>query len=402
MALKLPRTVVVLGVVSFFNDLASEIVVPLIPILLAGVLAAGPIALGLVEGVADAVASFIKLWSGRHSDLLGGRRKGLTLAGYTLSNVARPLLGLAGSWGGVLLLRSIDRVGKGLRTAPRDALVSDATPAQLRGYAYGFHRALDNAGAVGGSLLAAAVLAWSAVSLPQMILLSAIPGFLAVLCLAVGVKSPAPRGAAPLPGQAADAVPRLAWTLLGAPIRRYLTVVALFTLARASETFILLLGHERGAPTVELLLLWATLSFSKAVTATLGGRLSDRFGRGALIVASWSAFALSFALFGAARGPLALWLVTVLYGLLTGAGEGAERAVVADFARPAERGTAFGWYNLVAGLAAIPAGLLFGTLWQYAGAAVAFNAAAAVAAVAALLLAAWAWPHESDVERRSA
>jgi MFS family permease len=401
MALKLPRTVIVLGLVSFFNDLASEIVVPLIPILLAGVLAAGPIALGLVEGVADAVASFIKLWSGRRSDVLGGRRKGLTLAGYTVSNLARPLLGLAGSWGAVLLLRSIDRVGKGLRTAPRDALVSDATPAQLRGYAYGFQRALDNAGAVGGSLLAAAVLAWSAVSLPQMILLSAIPGFLAVLCVAVGVKSPAPR-AAVLPGPAADAVPPLAWGLLGAPMRRYLGVLALFALARASETFILLLGHERGAATVELLLLWAMLNFAKAVTATLGGRLSDRFGRAAVIVASWGAFALSFALLGAARTPLALWLATVLYGLLAGAGEGAERAVVADFARPAERGTAFGWYNLVAGLAAIPAGLLFGTLWQYAGVAVAFNTAAALAAAAALLLAVWVWPRQSDIERRSA
>jgi MFS family permease len=345
--------------------------------------------------VADAVASFIKLWSGRRSDVLGGRRKGLALAGYALSNAARPLLGLAGSWGAVLLLRSIDRVGKGLRTAPRDALVSDATPEPLRGYAYGFQRALDNAGAVGGSLLAAAVLAWSAMSLPQMILLSAVPGFLAVLCLAVGVRTTPVPLAPSLLDKEGSVMPTLAWASLDAPLRRYLAMLALFTLARASETFILLLGHERGAHTVELLLLWATLSFSKAVTSTLGGRLSDRLGRRALIVASWSAFALSFALFGAARTPLALWLVTVLYGLLTGAGEGAERALVADFARPVQRGTAFGWYNLVAGLAAIPAGLLFGTLWHYAGAAVAFDTAATLAAAAALLLAGWAWPRAS-------
>jgi MFS family permease len=402
MALKLPRTVVVLGLVSFFNDLASEIVVPLIPILLAGVLAAGPIALGLVEGVADAVASFIKLWSGRHSDLLGGRRKGLTLAGYALSNLARPLLGLAGGWGTVLLLRSIDRVGKGLRTAPRDALISDATPPRLRGYAYGFQRALDNGGAVGGSLLAAAVLAWSTASLSQVILLSAIPGFLAVLCLAIGVKTSPPKVAPSAAGLLLEAAPPLAWTLLSGSMRRYLGVLALFALARASETFILLLGHERGAATVELLLLWAVLNLSKAATSTIGGRLSDRFGRGAVIVVSWSAFALSFALLGAAHGPLALWLATILYGLLAGAGEGAERAVVADFARPAERGTAFGWYNLVAGMAAIPSGLLFGALWQYAGAAVAFGTAAALAAAAALLLAVWAWPRPSDAGRLSA
>ena len=146
---KLPRTVIVLGLVSFFNDFASDIVIPLIPILLATVLAAGPVALGLIEGVADAVASLIKLWSGRHSDIMRGRRKGLAVAGYTLSNIARPLLGLAGSWPVLLVLRSIDRVGKGLRSAPRDALVADATPTGMHGYAFGYHRALDNAGAVG-------------------------------------------------------------------------------------------------------------------------------------------------------------------------------------------------------------------------------------------------------------
>ena len=385
---KLPRTVVILGLVSFFNDVASEIVVPLIPILLASLLGAGPVVLGLVEGVADALAAFLKLWSGRHSDALGGRRKGLTLAGYSLSNLARPLLGLAGSWGTVLLLRSVDRVGKGLRNAPRDALVTDATPPELRGYAYGFMRALDNGGAVGGSLIAAAVLAWSAVTLPQMILLSAIPGFAAVLCLAVGVKEAAPAGAklqlAPL-----------SWALLGRPMRRYLVVVGLFTVARASETFILLLGHERGAPIVELLLLWATLNLSKALTSTLGGRLADRFGRGVLILIGWGAFAVSFALFGLFPGQLGLWLVTVLYGLFSGLGEGAERALISDFSTVRERGTAFGWYNLMLGLAAIPAGLLFGGVWHYFGSAAAFMVAAALAGAAVVLLRGWAWPKDA-------
>src|SRR3954451_17172755 len=185
---KLPRTVIVLGLVSFFNDFASDIVIPLIPILLATVLAAGPAALGLIEGVADAVASLLKLWSGRHSDAMSGRRKGLAVAGYTLSNIARPLLGLAGSWPMVLLLRSIDRMGKGLRSAPRDALVADATPAHMGGYAFGFHRALDNGGAVAGSLAAAAVLAWSGLSLSEVILWSAVPGFVAVLLLGAGVR----------------------------------------------------------------------------------------------------------------------------------------------------------------------------------------------------------------------
>jgi MFS family permease len=421
---KLPRTVLVLGVVSFFNDLASEIVVPLIPILLTSVLGAGPVALGLIEGVADAVAAWLKLWSGRRSDQLGGKRKALAVAGYALSNLARPLLGLAGSWVTVLLLRSVDRVGKGLRTAPRDALVADATPARIRGYAYGFHRALDNAGAVGGSLIAAAVLAFSAVSLPQLILLSAIPGLLAVLCLVLGVRetpttppaaqarrvrpegagsiTPKPQAPTTLPsaggpvlGEEGTGGSALAWRALDLPMRRYLAVLGLFTLARASETFILLLGHDQGATIVEVLLLWAMLNFAKATTSTLGGRLADRLGRGGVLVASWLSFAIAFALYGRVDGPLGLWLVTLGYGLFAGLGEGAERAVVADFAGERSRGAAFGWYNLVAGLAAIPAGLLFGTVWHFQGAAAAFTLAAAVALAAVVLLRAWAWPRRA-------
>jgi len=384
--MRLPRTVIALGMVSLFNDLASEIVVPLIPILLTGALGAGPVALGIIEGVADAVAAFLKLWSGRRSDALGGRRKGLTLAGYLLSNLARPLLGLAGSWATVLFLRSVDRVGKGLRTAPRDALIADATPVKLRGYAYGVNRALDNAGAVGGSVLAAAVLSWSHIGLAQMILLSAIPGFVAVLLLAIGVKeTPA---AVPLASEPTS----LTFGALSERMRRYLTAVGVFTLARASETFILLLGHERGAAVVELLLLWAALSFAKAATSTLGGRIADRVSRGAVVAMSWSAFALSFALFALFSGQRALWLITVAYGLFAGLGEGAERAVISDFAAERERGTAFGWYNLVLGLAAIPAGLLFGGLWHYAGAPVAFLTAAGLALLSVGLLLAWAWP----------
>lgn len=380
--------VVVLGAVSFFNDLASDIVIPLIPILLATVLSAGPVALGLVEGIADAVASLLKLWSGRHSDALRGRRKGLTVAGYLLSNIARPLLGLAGSWVAVLLLRSLDRVGKGLRSAPRDALLADATPPGMRGYAFGFHRALDNGGAVAGSLAAAAVLAWSGLSLTQVILWSALPGVVAIALLILGVRD-APR---PAPAAVPVALPPLSWSVLSQPMRRYLMVLTLFTFARASETFILLRGHELGVGVVELLLLWAALNLAKAATSTWGGRLADRLGRGALLVLSWGAFALSFALLGQVAQSAALWTVTVAYGLLMGMGEGAERAAISDHAGAAERGTAFGWYHLAVGLAAIPAGLMFGLIWQGLGAGTAFSAAAAVAALAALLLRTWAWP----------
>ena len=387
---KLPQTVVFLGFVSFFNDFASDIVVPLIPILLATVLAAGPIALGLIEGVADALACFLKLWAGRHSDMMSGRRKGLALTGYTLSNLARPLLGLAGSWVTVLLLRSIDRVGKGMRSAPRDAMVADATPPHIRGYAFGFHRALDNAGAVAGGLTAAAVLAWSDLSLSEVILWSALPGFVAIALLGVGVKEENTNRIQSLEVQ--RELPPLRWSALSVPMQHYLWVLMLFTFARASETFILLLGHELGIGVVELLLLWSALNLAKAITSTQGGQLADHFGRGALILIGWSALALSFLALSQITTDTGLWIVTIFYGLFMGMSEGAERALISDYALPDERGTAFGWYHLVSGIAAIPAGLLFGIIWHFFSAAAAFLFVGILAVSATLLLRIWAWP----------
>ncbi|MBI2308572.1 MAG: MFS transporter [Rhodocyclales bacterium] len=384
---RLPRVVVVLGLVSFFNDLASEMVTPLIPILLAAVLGAGPLALGLVEGVAEAVAAWLKLWAGRRSDLWGGRRKPFVLAGYFLSNLVRPLLGLAASWGAVALLRGIDRVGKGLRTAPRDALVADATPPGLRGRAYGLHRALDNGGAMGGALLAAACLAWSPLTLPQIILLSAIPGFVGVALVAFAVRDHA-SGPAPAAGSA----PPLAWRLLDPTLRRYFLVLALFTLARASETFIVLRGHELGMGVPQLLLLWAAMSFAKAVTAWFGGRLGDRIGHGRVVLLHWLVHGMSFQLLAFADTPPMLWAAALVFGVCAGVGEGAERALVGDLGTAAERGTAFGWYNMTLGLAAIPAGLFFGGVWQAFGAAAAFITGGALALLAAVLLRVWVLP----------
>lgn len=387
---QLPKTVVVLGLVSFFNDFASDIVVPLIPILLATVLSAGPIALGLIEGVADALACFLKLWAGRHSDVMSGRRKGLALSGYMLSNLARPLLGLAGSWVTVLLLRSVDRVGKGLRSAPRDAMVADATPPHIRGYAFGFHRALDNAGAVAGALTAAAILAWSDLSLSEVILWSAVPGFVAVALLGAGVKNE--KASQAQPTELPRTLPPLRWSALSVPMQHYLWVLMLFTFARASETFILLFGHELGVGVVELLLLWAALNLAKAITSTQGGQLADHFGRGVLILIGWSALAASFLALGQVTTSSGLWMVSIFYGLLMGLSEGAERALISDYSSPDERGTAFGWYHLVSGIAAIPAGLLFGVIWHVFGAAAAFLFASVLALLAIVLLRLWAWP----------
>ncbi|MBK7900195.1 MAG: MFS transporter [Betaproteobacteria bacterium] len=377
---RLPRAVLVLGAISFCNDLASEMVTPLIPVLLAAVLGAGPVALGIIEGTAETLAALLKLWAGRHSDLWGGRRKPYVVGGYLLSNAVRPLFGLAGSWPVVAALRGVDRIGKGLRTAPRDALLADATPAELRGLAYGFHRAMDNGGAMAGALLAAACLAWTPLSLAEVILYSAIPGTLVALLVLFGLQDP-PHATVP-----AAVAPPLLWRGLSPDLRRVLPVIGLFTLARASETFIVLRGHELGVGVAGLLLLWAAMSAMKALTAWLGGGLSDRLGHRTMTIFAWFAFAAGFAGLATVGSLTSLWIAGIAYGILAGVGEGAERALIGQLAGSAQRGTAFGWYNLVTGAAALPSGLLIGGLWQWAGGGFAFACAAAIGALAAAVL----------------
>jgi MFS family permease len=347
------------------------------------------VALGAIEGLADAIASFLKLWAGRRSDLMGGRRKIFAVFGYALSNIARPMLAFAGSWFTVLVLRSIDRVGKGIRSAPRDAMLGDLTDERNAGLAFGFHRALDNAGAVAGSLGAAWVIYAFAASLDQVILLSAIPGTLGVLLLVFAVREPPPRDISKAPS-----LPALSWRSLSAPMRRYFLVLGLFTLARASETFLMLRGYELRQSLPWLLVMWASLNAVKAMSAYGGGVLADRIGRANVMLISWLAFALScWMLCKVDTGP-GLFSVVVFYGTFSGLGEGAERALVNEYGSAQERGSAFGWYYLTAGIAAIPGGLIFGALWQWQSAALAFSFAGALAAVSALLFRFWAWPRK--------
>lgn len=381
---KLPGTVVALGLVSFFNDLASEMVTPFIPILIATVLGAGPVILGLVEGVADAAASFLKLWAGRYSDNGHGRRKQLMVFGYGLSNLARPLLALVSNWGALLLLRSLDRAGKGLRSAPRDALLADSAHSEIHGFAYGFHRAMDNAGALGGTLLAVAALSWLSWPVSEVILWSVLPGALVLLVLVFGVREP-PRPEIQRPKPQAP----LAWAALSHNMRSYLWVLVLFTFARVSESFILLRGNELGMSVVQLLLLWAALNLTKAVASLLGGRMADMFGKCRLTMLSWMGYAAGFVALGLVEQCDALWACTLLYGLLAGMGEGSERALISLYADECERGTAFGWYHLAVGLSAIPAGLLFGTIWHYWNAGAAFLFAGVLALISALRLHFW-------------
>ena len=383
---RLPATVIVLGLVSFLNDMASEMVTPFIPILIATVLGAGPVVLGLVEGAADAAASFLKLWAGRYSDVRQGRRKQLIVAGYGLSNLVRPLLALVSSWGTLLVLRSLDRAGKGLRNAPRDALLADSAHAGIHGLAYGFHRAMDNAGALAGTLLAVAALSWLHWSVSEVILWSAVPGALVLLVIVFGVHE-APR---PVTGEERPQAPFLR-TSPPPNMRRYLAVLVLFTFARVSESFILLRGNELGMSIVQLLLLWAVLNLVKSWASLAGGRFADAFGRRRLTLLSWSGYAASLAAFGLVEQGNALWGCTLLYGLLAGMGEGSERALISLHAGERERGTAFGWYHLAIGLSAIPAGVLFGAIWHYWNAGAAFMFAGVLALLCALLLRFWSF-----------
>jgi MFS family permease len=280
----------------------------------------------------------------------------------------------------------MDRAGKGLRTAPRDALLGDSAHADIHGYAYGFHRAMDNAGALGGTLLAIAALSWMHWPVGDVILWSAVPGVMVLLVLVFGVREP-PRIAVRIDKPRAP----LAWSILSRTMRRYLWVLVLFTFARASETFILLRGNELGMTLVQVLLLWATLNVSKSAAALLGGRIADVFGKQRVTMVSWLGYALSFVMLGLVEQSNALWVATVLYGALIGLGEGSERALISLYADERERGTAFGWYHLAVGLSAIPAGVLFGAIWHYWNAGTAFLFAGALALLSVLLLRFWSF-----------
>ena len=381
--MQMPKPVLMFAAVSFLNEVSAQMVAPLIPILLASVLAAGPVVLGLVEAFADAVAAMLKLWAGRRADVKPQQRKPMVVLGYGIAALSRPLMALAGSWVAVAALRSADRLGKGIRGAPRDAILADATPLDQRGRMYGLNRAMDYAGAVIGTLLAAAALSWTGLDITQVIALSAIPG---VVVLIVLMLLPVPIRIAAAKASGSAARPPLSWRVVPPPLQQYLRVLALFCFAKASEAFIILRGHELGMPTVTLLLLWAWLAALQTLTAYLGAPLADRMSKRTLTLFNWVTLAVGYAGLAMAGSETALWTAVSVYGLLSGISEGVERSLVSELAPEAEKGTAFGWYYMVTGVAAIPSGLLFGLLWSFGGPSLAFGTAAAVALTSAAWL----------------
>ena len=375
---RLPRTVVVIGFVSLLNDFASEMVTPLIPLLLATVLGAGPMVLGFIEGLADTTTNLLKLWAGRRSDQAQRRRKPFMLFGYALSNLVRPLIGLSDSWPMVLGIRITDRIGKGLRAAPRDAMLADVIPEGMAARAYGLTRALDHAGAVLGALAAAAVVYWGTERLDLVIAFSAIPGLFAILLIVFGIREPARHTV----GEATIAP--LRWQGLSARTRAYLLALGLFALGRIPETFLMLRGHELGMSVVQLLLLWAALHTVKVLVAEGAGRVADRIGRRPVLLTGYAVYVLALTGLAFTVSVTQLWLLSLVLGLHFGLTEGAERALVRDLAPITERGTAFGWFYMIVGLAAVPAGLLLGGLWALWGAKVAFLVSATITTTATL------------------
>ena len=373
-----PRSVIALGTASFFTDLSSEMIYPLLPVFLAGTLGAGPAALGLIEGIAETVASLLKLASGAWTDRTG-RRKGLVVAGYGLSGIARPLIGLAGSWLWVLALRVTDRVGKGLRTSPRDALITDATDPAQRGAAFGLHRAMDHAGAVGGPLIAAGLLGLG-MELRQVFLLAAIPAAIVLLVLVTAVRE----GAARPSGHRSAFLG--GWTSFDARFRHLLLAFFVFTLGNSADAFVLLKLSEAGVPAGWIAALWSLHHVVKMASSYAGGRFSDRVGRKRMILAGWTFYAFVYGGFALCESPAALITVFLAYGLFFGLTEPVERAWVGDSVEPDLRGRAFGWFHLAIGIGALPGNLLFGEIWRRAGSPAAFGFGAAMAAVAALIL----------------
>jgi MFS family permease len=374
----LPRTVVVLGLVSLLNDAASEMIAPLLPIFLTATLGAGPAILGLIEGAAESASSVLKLVSGWLTDR-GWNAKRLVVGGYSLSNGARPLIGLAAAWSWVLALRFLDRVGKGLRTAPRDAMIAAATASDIRGRAFGFHRSMDHLGAVVGPVLAFALLS-AGLSMREVFLSSLVIGVAVVALLLFGVPSERSRP---------SATPRasLEWRTLDRKLRRLLLACGMLAFATTPEVFLVLWAREHGISVTMIPLLWALASVVKMSVALPAGVLSDRVGRLPVLIGGWTARVLTLAaLAWLPLNPLRVWVLFLSYAGSLAVTESAERSLVGDIAAPAERGTAFGWYHLVSGLLILPGALLFGALWEWSGSAVAFASAAGVTFAAAVMM----------------
>jgi MFS family permease len=391
---QLPRNVWAVGFTSFFMDVSSEMVLNILPLFLANVLGVQTSIIGLIEGVAEATASILKLFSGWLSDKMGGR-KWLAVAGYGISALSKPFFYFANSWELIAGVRWADRIGKGIRTAPRDALVADSVTKETRGLAFGFHRAMDTAGAMMG-LLVAAIVVWlaqannldlSKSTYQTVVLISLAPALLAVLSLVIGAKD--------VVVTSQRAAPKFSLRSMGKPFAIFLVIVSIFTLGNSSDAFLILRAQNLGISVTGILIMLVVFNLVYALVSTPAGALSDRVDRRRMIIGGWLVYAAIYLGFALAGEGWEVWLLYVVYGLYYGMAFGTANAMVADLVPANLRGTAYGTYNATIGLLAFPASLIAGLLWQGAGSWSGFGPSApflfggTLALIAALLMAVW-------------
>jgi MFS family permease len=382
---RLPRNVQLLGWASLLNDVASEMIFPLLPQFLIAVLGGNKLTLGIIEGFADSVGSLVRLWSGGRSDR-GGGRKIFVVVGYALAAVVRPLCGIVVAPWQLFSIRVTDRIGKGIRTSPRDALIADSTSPEIRGRAFGFHRGMDHLGAAVGPLLAAAFLFLWPGALRELFLLTLIPGVLTVGLLIVGLSDP--RKQNPPSRAATSSVATGTWSLrpFGTGFRIYLLALIVFTLGNSSDAFLLVRAGELGVATWLLPILWCSFHVVKSVGNVYGGRLADRWGPKPMILIGWIYYAGIYLAFAVAGSAWQAWTLFLAYAVFYALTEPAEKALVANLAGPDHRGLAYGWYNFALGIATLPASLLFGALYQVFGPLVAFGSGSVLSLLAAAML----------------
>lgn len=373
----LPRAVVILGFVSLLNDMASDMISPLLPIFLTATLGAGPAVVGLIEGVAETTASMLKLWSGRLVDH-GSSQKKLAVAGYLVSNTVRPALGAAGSWATVLIIRFTDRIGKGIRTAPRDALISASVDDSSRGRAFGLHRSMDHVGAMIGPLIASVLLAVG-FGVNEVFYISIIPGMAAVALLAFGVSEPARVVVKP-------SAPSPKWRELDGGMRAMILSASGLAFAAVPDAFFVLWLAQSGVAAAWIPVVWMFAHLIKSSVAMPAGKLSDRAGRIPVALFFWTGRAVLAALMPWIGGVWAAICFFLLYAGFVAGSEGPERALIGDRTGDSSRGSAFGMYHMAIGLMALPGAALFGLMWQMAGAEYAFMMSSAVTLVSAVLL----------------
>ncbi|MFH0777933.1 MAG: MFS transporter [Candidatus Eisenbacteria bacterium] len=406
--MKLDKNVVKLGLVSLFTDLSSQMVYPLVPLFLVSTLHASNSLVGLIEGVADGTASLVRMVGGLLSDRYR-KRKVFVFIGYGLSTIAKPFLFLANHWGLVFAVRFADRVGKGIRTPARDALIADSVEPGKKGYGFGLHRGMDRLGGAGGPLLAMLVLSLTGDNLRAVFLLSVIPAAIAVALIgkvreivpsgvaeagsaaASGVRGPA--GEARAPGHDGQdsansdspAARSHSYSCLGTPFRLFVLSVIVFTLGNSSNAFLILKAREAGLSAAGIPLIWLTYNVVCSLSSPVFGRVSDRIGQRPVIFLSFLVYAAIYTGFGLASSLSAVWVLFACYGLYYGLSEGVFRAYIADLVGSERRATAFGFFNTAVGVTLIPASIIFGALWDRVNSTTAFLVAASLSLAAAIL-----------------